>query len=447
MWTRRTFSAALAGAAAPGGAAIALLEIARAHVHLTEQDKGKRPLWGRLGGSETERKSSRLLAKQLGAHLKTVSLESFRFEAHRPKQWRVIVRGRPLESAMPAPVEARFPEGESRAPLVSGNPDADWALHAGKWVFVESQPGRGAANTIVRERLLYQKAAAAKAAGLIFAVATPQDAVWRSVVPVDKPYAVKDERYPDGRRPIPCFAVDTGDGRLLAEAAAGGNELRASILYEPQAAHEGQNVVAHLAGQGKNCAAIMNHIDSFFAGACDNATGIATMVGLAQRLAALPVERRPADVYFLGLSAHHDSAAGMRDFAARDPTRFSAIRQFILIEHTDAVDTEEARRAGWRLPLRNHRTAYLGSQGWPEVKAALPRLVSDSGVMTIDPPVQDACIADLFVVCGQARTFCLMGAPPYYHTDHDTIDKISSKGLEAGVDFHMRLLAVCGVVT
>lgn len=37
-------------------------------------------------------------------------------------------------------------------------------------------------------------------------------------------------------------------------------------------------------------------------------------------------------------------------------------------------------------------------------------------------------------------------APPYCHTDHDTLDKISRAGLEASVDFHMRLLEVTGAL-
>ena len=46
----------------------------------------------------------------------------------------------------------------------------------------------------------------------------------------------------------------------------------------------------------------------------DNATGIATMVGIAGKLADLPLNSRLADFHFLGLAAHHDAGAGMRAF-------------------------------------------------------------------------------------------------------------------------------------
>ena len=38
------------------------------------------------------------------------------------------------------------------------------------------------------------------------------------------------------------------------------------------------------------------------------------------------------------------------------------------------------------------------------------------------------------MTCGNVKSFCLMNARPIYHTDHDTLDKISRAGLEAAVD-------------
>jgi hypothetical protein len=40
----------------------------------------------------------------------------------------------------------------------------------------------------------------------------------------------------------------------------------------------------------------------------------------------------------------------------------------------------------------------------------------------------------------------LIKAPPYYHTDHDTMDKISRAGIEAAVDFHRLLLEAVGAL-
>jgi hypothetical protein len=66
--------------------------------------------------------------------------------------------------------------------------------------------------------------------------------------------------------------------------------------------------------------------------------------------------------------------------------------------------------------------------------------------MTVDPPIVRECIADLFVICDRVQPFCLMAAPPYYHTDHDTLDKLTEPGLRRAVNFHLRLLAEAGFI-
>ncbi len=58
----------------------------------------------------------------------------------------------------------------------------------------------------------------------------------------------------------------------------------------------------------------------------------------------------------------------------------------------------------------------------------------------------EACIADLFVVCDRLKPFTLIQSAPYYHTNHDRMDKLSEAGLKAAVVFHMRLLEVSGAI-
>lgn len=418
-----------------------LKEIAATHTAIAERDTRPK-IWGRIGGSPAEHASAAALRDQLKNILPQVTLEEFRFDAHRALDWSLQVDGTLLPTAMPAPFEAHFPAGERTAKLQPIPPDGDWSITKDKWAFVQSTSTTSTAFNIVREKLLYQKAVAARAAGLIFALPTPQSSRWRSVVPVDKPYAVKDERYPGGIRPIPCLAIDSIDGAIAAKA----NIATAQLRYAPPSKLTGRNVVGYLPGSTDHATGIMCHIDSFFTGAIDNASGIAAMVGIAESLARLPRSARKSSFYFLGLSAHHDEAAGMRDWVARDRQRFARVKQLFLLEHVDAIDTEEGRKAGWPMPLNNQRTAYLGSEGWPELRALLPELVRKTNVMSIDPKMQNACIADLFVTCGQVKSFCLMNAPPYYHTDHDTIDRISEQGIRNAATFHTMLLAALGLM-
>jgi hypothetical protein len=304
--------------------------------------------------------------------------------------------------------------------------------------------GSSARNSI-REGNLYKRAVEAGAAGLIFSLPM-KPGRWRAVVPIDKAYALRDEAYPDKRRPMPCFCIDAEDAHLLEQAAAKQIVVSARVSYESNIDREGLNVVGHLAGRGQLGVVFFNHLDSFFSGANDDASGLATTIGLAHRLSRIPVEKRHADFFFVALSAHHDGAGGMRSFAEGYPNVLYNAAQAILIEHTDAQYGLEGRDARRQERLNDQRQAYLGSKGWPEVRAALPQLVKESKMMTVTPPMLDACIGDLLAICDQSKSFCLIQAPPYYHTDHDTLDKISRAGLEASVDFHMRLLEVTGAL-
>ena len=421
-----------------------LLEVAKSYVHLAEGTRSRSQLWGRLGGSEAERESARLFAKQLKPYALNVELEPFAFSAFRATRWSLRLQGSTdLTSAVPTPFDARFPDGPVRAPLQLISTDSDWKGVRGRFAFVEATMQASVYRNSVREGNLYKRAVEADAAGLVFSLPM-KPGRWRAVAPIDKAYAVRDEVYPDKRRPIPCFVVDAVDGASLASARS--VLLDARIEYEPRKQQEALNVVGYLSGLHRSRVVIFNHLDSFFSGANDNASGIATTIGLAHRISMLPTEKRLADFYFVGLAAHHDGGEGMRAFRARDPKRYASLTQAILVEHTDALGGSEAKAAGWPESFNDRRQAYLGSKGWPEIKAALADLVKRSRVMTADPQMTDACIGDLLVICGELPSFCLIQGPPYYHTDHDTIDKISRKGIAAVVDFHLRLLQVIGAL-
>jgi len=432
--------ASLASRRAPAKSPLDLKQIAAAHVRIAERTRKPYTLWGGIGGSAAERESARMGVAQLRPFVEKADVEEFPLKAHRPATWVFRTGETEYPSVMPAPFDARFPDRAVEGELAITTPDADWASLRGKWIFLSGEPGRAVWDSIVREKLLYQKAVAAGAIGFVFSIVTPTDDTWQSVVSVDKPYAVKDERYPDGQRPIPCFCVDARDAVPLVRA----RRLQAFVSYEKHTEYRAQNAIGYLPGSKRRGIAIMCHLDSFFSGACDNASGIATMVGIAERLSQVDMGKRLADFHFLGLAAHHDAGAGMRAFLERSDARAKSIGEMILIEHTDALDLPSAKRAGWRLPLNDQRTAYLGPDGWPEVKAILGDLVVQTRLMGRPPGTQNGCVGDLYVNCGKVKAFCLLNLPPIYHTNHDTLEWISSDGIEHAVDFHLRLLRGIG---
>src|SRR5215475_78958 len=128
MRRRDLLLAALAPGMSPN-----LRDMAAIHVAIAERDKGRRKVWGRIGGTAPAHESAAALVNQLAPFLPKVEIEPFHFKAHRALEWEVKAGGNLLETAMPAPFEARFPDREISAPLQPVDPDGDWRKVSGKW--------------------------------------------------------------------------------------------------------------------------------------------------------------------------------------------------------------------------------------------------------------------------------------------------------------------------
>ena len=57
----------------------------------------------------------------------------------------------------------------------------------------------------------------------------------------------------------------------------------------------------HLKSQGVDNIVVVAHVDSFFEGALDNASGVAGMVALAEYFAAVPQAERTRNIVFAGI--------------------------------------------------------------------------------------------------------------------------------------------------
>jgi len=75
----------------------------------------------------------------------------------------------------------------------------------------------------------------------------------------------------------------------------------------------------------------MAHTDSFFEGAMDNASGIATLLDIARHYAALPKSSRPRTMVFVGTPDHHHGSAGLNKI--RDGYDWSKVAFIVNCEH------------------------------------------------------------------------------------------------------------------
>ena len=109
---------------------------------------------------------------------------------------------------------------------------------------------------------------------------------------------------------------------------------------------------------------VMAHRDGWFDAATDNASGVATMVGLAEHFAKIPQARRRRTIVFVGLDGHHNDSGGVGRMWMVDhrDELFAKTALAINAEHTSTIQTyfygERIRRA-------NTYTAQLWYAGGP----------------------------------------------------------------------------------
>ena len=97
-----------------------------------------------------------------------------------------------------------------------------------------------------------------------------------------------------------------------------------------------------LPGSTEENIAVMAHTDSFFEGAMDNASGMATMVALAEHYAKIPKNQRRRTMTFFTTSAHHSPSgnnASIRWIHNNMKQMWSKTALLVNCEHTAQVAT------------------------------------------------------------------------------------------------------------
>src|SRR4029077_4715590 len=89
-----------------------------------------------------------------------------------------------------------------------------------------------------------------------------------------------------------------------------------------------------LPGTSDEAIFVVAHRDGWFEGATDNASGVATMLGLARDFAKIPPDERRRTIHFLGPSGHHDNSGMTGHWLADHKEMFAKTAFIINREHT-----------------------------------------------------------------------------------------------------------------
>ena len=115
---------------------------------------------------------------------------------------------------------------------------------------------------------------------------------------------------------VPTFELGTKDGETIRDLIAQGSGRRSAahqdshgcqVGTEPE---DGSLVWGTLPGQTDETIYVIAHRDGWFDAAGDNASGVASMLGLAEYFAKVPEGQRRRTMIFIGTDGHHNIKPG-----------------------------------------------------------------------------------------------------------------------------------------
>ncbi|HSF17881.1 MAG TPA: M28 family peptidase [Vicinamibacteria bacterium] len=198
---------------------------------------------------------------------------------------------------------------------------------------------------------------------------------------------------------------------------------------------------------------LIAHRDGWFDAAGDNASGVASIIGLAEHYAKIPQAERPRSIVFVGLDGHHNSGDGSgvgRNWMVDNRDQlFSKTALMINAEHPSTVQTTTRPRYmrgeifEEELVWTNTYTGqqwYAGGPSRPELERIAFDAFREFGVTVYPDPNPRPPAGDL----GRFYTF-LPGVATsefhhYFHTDLETPETVPWTGLEATTRAYARII-------
>jgi hypothetical protein len=229
------------------------------------------------------------------------------------------------------------------------------------------------------------------------------------------------EGAPTGPDAVPTMTISQDEGFLLRDLLATGQKLQISLKLDIDHRENvaTQNVYAVLPGASDEEVLVMAHTDSFFQGAMDNASGMAT----ARHYAAVPQSQRPRTMVFAALPDHHHGETG-RDLMIKTHD-WSKVAVVLNSEHTsqtlfymynaDLMTSNAVSARRWF------------ASGSPEFQQLVKRTFQDFNVSVYKVPESHAG-GSLGGVSPYAPSFHIIDHV-IYHTTLDTPEFVPAVGL------------------
>jgi hypothetical protein len=387
--------------------------------------------WGRITGTPYDK----LTTDWIAAQFRRIGLEQVRTQEFTnlppqwfPTAWTVSVttasKTLALKTAFPIYHSVGTPAIEVEPVWAGLGLPADFLGRdvKGKAVIVYGIPTPGGRSDSALSNGSIQRAEAAGAAALFIVLGFPGNVTNQPTGGASDPAK------------IPVMMLGNEDGTAIRELIEKRESplLKIHMSVEMRTGLTTASVWGVLPGATDENIAVMAHTDSFFEGAMDNASGIGTLIELAEFYAKRPKSERRRTMVFFTSSAHHSPSgedAGLRWIHNNMRAMFAKTALIVNCEHTSQVQTYLIGNSLVASNTVSARRWFVG--GSDQLKAIVANSFKTFGVSIYSrPEVRPG--GELGVVYTDAPSVHIIDHA-FYHTDLDTADIVPEAGLEAAV--------------
>lgn len=387
--------------------------------------------WGRIAGTPYDR----MAAEWVMAQFKRVGLEQVHMqefdlpEQWFPTSWDVTVKGSvttvPIKTAFPlyASVGTKGGETVSLEPVwVGTGMTADFMGRdlKGKAAVVYGFPNPGGRENSAITFQAIAHAQEAGAAALIMVLGIPGNVMNEPAGGATTPPAT-----------MPVFIIGNQDGTAIREMIEKHEspKIQVRLTVEMKTGLKSASVFGVLPGTGDENVALMAHTDCFFEGAMDNASGMSTIMALAEHYAKVPKAQRKRSMVFFTTSAHHSPSGpngGTQWVRANMKATLEKTAVLLNAEHTAQVATYLVGGTMYASNLVSARRWFVG--GSDQLKAIVDRVFKQYGMALYSTP-ETRPGGELGSLSTMAPSFHIIDHT-VYHTDLDTLKAVPAYGLE-----------------
>ena len=241
---------------------------------------------------------------------------------------------------------------------------------------------------------------------------------------------------------VPCFNLGTDDGRFLTtvleRARANGaiKDLRAEVTLDTAMLDglKGHNTIGTVRGRNDSEIVIVNaHADGWFDAAGDNGDGLAVLVALA-RYFSKPVNQPERTLLFVASGGHHGGGMnGPGNLVTMNPQLKGKVVLVLNLEHIAQL---RFQNDPFRVEASEQPMGFGISNEAPAIAEVAKRGMQRYG-FNLRPNFSSSIAGDLggYAPLDVPRVQAIHSGP-MYHTSGDTLDTISTPGLERAARFY-----------